>query len=540
MKKLINFEDYLFNQIFESKKETSIVLSDRLHNLIKNIHHPIAKRLEDYESANFKGDKATLIDFDDKNFGNFTYTVPGKLIDYIEKEQPDSTDLLDNADYLRQIGRNIPDLWTKYRSPISIGKLIGKLFPGEYKPALEKDKEGNYTNEGRDIESFTNLVKVEREETTESMDRFKIVEGEDIVKYYNVNNYVSTSTNSTLGNSCMRSTNSGNYIEFYAKNEGVKMVIYMSKKEKDKILGRALLWDIDEIDGEKVDRKFMDRIYYVYETDMVLFQKFAKQNGWLHKISQTSSSNCSIMDTLTNKVDYLKLKTVDTFEENRYYPYLDTLKYYYNDDGYLTNRNDDGEDYYTIQNTNGSYEDNRNSDDENDDGQVYCELGDAWVDRDDAIWIESAGHYATQRYVNNNMVFSDLEEDYIEQDESLYSNYRGSWIFEYGAFEIHHSGDSDVETYEELTDDDMDIANDGSQHEFILYDVRGDVHYFDNDDKYNFESVKSLKTNEEIRVHSTWDKDKIFIYKGIKYYNDDPIKKDELIGQKRINFDEQG
>jgi len=138
------------------------------------------------------------------------------------------------------------------------------------------------------------------------------------------------------------------------------------------------------------------------------------------------------------------------------------------------------------------------------------------------------------------MVYSELEGDYIEQDESLYSNYRGSWIFEYGAFEIHHSGDSDVETYEELTDDDMDIVNDGSQHEFILYDVRGDVHYFDNDDKYNFESVKSLKTNEEIRVHSTWDKDKIFIYKGIKYYNDDPIKKDELIGQKRINFDEQG
>jgi len=550
MKKLINFEDYLFNQIFESKKETSIVLSDRLHNLIKNIHHPIAKRLEDYESANFKGDKATLIDFDDKNFGNFTYTVPGKLIDYIEKEQPDSTDLLDNADYLRQIGRNIPDLWTKYRSPISIGKLIGKLFPGEYKPALEKDKEGNYTNEGRDIESFTNLVKVEREETTESMDRFKIVEGEDIVKYYLVDNYDSNSLGSGLGGSCMKGRQCSDYIGFYAKNNGVRLVIFMSEEEEDKIMGRALLWNIAEIDEEEVDREFMDRIYYIYETDMNLFMEFARRNGWLYKRYQDMNESTSIIDTTTGKESRLRLKTVSTFEEHGTYPFMDTMKYYHYNDNFLTNSDWYGKDQvYYLESTHGDYDDLSGiyveyyGDVISEDELTYCQLGDEYRRDEDATWINSLGEYATEKYIENNLVWSEREGDYLDMESAYFSEYHGDYLSENDAIQVYENGAASEEDIEDVYDGDYDYrSQDDIGKNVIEYEdeERGTL-YFDEDDEEYFEHVESILTGQELLAHKVWDKDRIIRYNGRLYLDDaGQEEKDELLGQKRINFDEKG
>jgi hypothetical protein len=542
MKKLVNFDDYILNKIFEStdSKETAIILSDRLYKILININHPIAHKLSEFNNDYIKGSKATLIDYDEKDFGNFTYTVPGKLIDYIENNDPGLKHYLRNNELLKQLGRSIDELWTKYRSPIKIGKLINKLFPDEFKAAVEKNSEGEKINEGEDIESFTNLFKLEREEKIGSMERFKIVEGDDIIKYYNVNNYVENSYSSPLGNSCMRGSGCKNYINFYAKNKDVKLVIYMSKKEEDKILGRALLWDIEYIDGEKVDRKFMDRIYYVYETDMMLFKEFAKQNGWLHKDSQNSASNCLIIDTLTNKENNFKLKTPITFNENDQYPYMDTLKYFYNDEGYLSNRDDEGSDYYFLESTSGGYDDNRHNDEDEDDNRIYCELGDEYVDEDDAIYIESSGCYATQRYVDNNMVWSEIENDYIEQDDAIWSDYHDGYIYHFDAIEVYKEGDSDLKDYKDLEklEDDKDFIHSNVINDFILYNIRGDrnSHYFHKDDDYNFIKVKSLSKNRIVNVHKVWDKDKIFTYNGMKYYNDDPIKKDELIGQKRINF----
>lgn len=82
------------------------------------------------------------------------------------------------------------------------------------------------------------------------------VSGNDIEKYYSEYNYDwennITETNS-LRNSCMRYDRCSDYIRFYAEEPNIKMIIRINKAN-DKIIGRALLWNID-------NSFYMDRVY---------------------------------------------------------------------------------------------------------------------------------------------------------------------------------------------------------------------------------------------------------------------------------------
>jgi len=529
MKKLNTFEDYIFNKIFESNgKETTIIISNRLKELLSNIEHPIAYELYEINDSynNVKSDKATLIDLDDKEISNFTYTIPSKLIDYTEKELPNYKEYLNTSSNLKMFGLDKPEIWTKYRSSIKIGKLISKIYPNKY------DASGK---PGKDIESFTNLVKFEIKKKEDTFSRFKIVEGEDIKKYYNESSYSSNSSGSILGSSCMRYNKCHSYIDFYANNKGVKLVILMSENEEDKIIGRALLWDIVKIDGEEVDRKFMDRIYSIQNSDTLIFKEYAKRNNWLYKYEQNMYSDEEIVDSTTNERSRMSLETVDSFEKNRFYPYMDTMKYFYYEIGCLSNTVLD-DDYYFLESTSGGYTSN-GGDDDVDADYIYCELGNDSVPSDEAIWIEQYGEYATQNYVDNNMVYSDIEDSYIENDESTYSEYHGDYISTDNSIEVFNPGASNVDDINKINFDNLDYIDSNYTNYFIRYmDKNGYYYYFSKEDDDNFENVFSLKLNKNIYVHKIWDKDKIFIYKGKKYLNDNPEKKDKLIGQKRIDF----
>ena len=43
----------------------------------------------------------------------------------------------------------------------------------------------------------------------------------------------------------------------------VNMLILKNPNDDSKIIGRALLWNINMLDGENVERIYMDRIYYI-------------------------------------------------------------------------------------------------------------------------------------------------------------------------------------------------------------------------------------------------------------------------------------
>lgn len=544
MNKVNNFQDYLFNKIFEAveNKEAAIMISQRLKDLVDKIDHPIAANIYDLGRETVMSDKVTLLDYDEEDPSKFTYVIPSKLIDFIEKDDNMPNYYLDkmaNRSAVKDLIGSYPIVWTKFRNSASIGKVINKLFPSKYKPNGDP---------GNDIESFVNDVKMERKRSEEAFDRFKIVEGKDIQKYYNQNSYDKAAFGgSNLGGSCMRHSSCENYIGFYAKNPGVKLVVLMSEDNEDKIVGRALLWDIAYINGNKVERKFMDRIYYVTDTEMRLFKEFAKRNGWLYKSEQNMYNDTSIVDTVDNSTKYLNLETVSTFKEHDEYPYMDTMKSFYYNSGYLTNNNDeDDEEVYFLESTGGDYEQRGGGryvdyygERINEDDLVYCELGDDWRYPDDAVWIESEQEYATQDYADSNYDYSNLLDEYIDSDESTYSDYHDSYIYREDSVEVLKPGAADVDDISELstkTDPRQDSELGRSVIEYISRD--GESYYFDEDDSEYFEEVHSLKHGYEMMAHKIWDADRIFTYNGQKYLDDaGSEKKDKLVGQSRIKFE---
>lgn len=543
MNRVSNFEDYFFEKLFESveNKTTVIVISQRLKDLVRKINHPIAMDIMDLTSDTIVSDKVTLLDYDEEDASKFTYVIPSKLNDFIEKDDDMSNFHLvkmTNKTDVNNLIKSYPALWTKFRNSASIGKVINKIFPNKYKPNGDV---------GKDIESFVNDVKMERKRSEEVFERFKIVSGKDIQKYYDHEKYdKSAFKGSNLGGSCMRYEECQNYIGFYAKNPSVKLVVLMSENDDDTIVGRALLWDIAYINGNKVDRKFMDRIYYVTDTDMRLFKEFAKRNGWLHKSEQNMYNDTNIVDTTDGSSRELKIQTVNTIETNNKYPYMDTLKYFYYDRGFLTNdSNIDDDDVYFLESTSGGYEIvsggiyvDYYGERIDEDDLIYCELGDDWRYPDDAIYIESEGVYATEDYIERHFEYSDFLNDYIRKDDAVWSDYHDSYIYSDNSIEVLYPDAASVDDISNLTTK-SDFRDDGeidsSAIEYVSRD--GDTYYFDEDDEKYFVKVRSLERDYYLKVHKIWDADRIFTYKGQKYLDDGGSEmKDELIGQKRLKF----
>lgn len=119
---------------------------------------------------------------------------------------------------------------------------------------------------------------------------FSIVTGEDIVKYYHVNNYFKNSGD--LGSSCMRNDSNQHQIEFYAKNNNVSLII-MRPEGTDGIIGRALLWTT--VGGTRI----MDRIYTSDSKLVSLFHRYAAENSivniYEYRISDSGKPNLTAM-----------------------------------------------------------------------------------------------------------------------------------------------------------------------------------------------------------------------------------------------------
>lgn len=170
------------------------------------------------------------------------------------------------------------------------------------------------------IEDFVNKYKASFDRMNDIFKDFEVVTGDKIAYWYNCNNYVRRT--STLGSSCMSDVNP-KFFDIYVNNpEKVSMVI-LKNDTGDKILGRALLW---KLDNPKIT--FMDRIYTTSDSVIQIFKDYCYQNNWYHKITQNSSSS-ELKSTLDTKDETLSL-TLKNEREGDYnkYPYLDTLKYF--------------------------------------------------------------------------------------------------------------------------------------------------------------------------------------------------------------------
>lgn len=401
-----SFENYI-----NESEATSVpfTISERLEKLLQNINHPIADRLikDSRYNSNNPSPNATALDYDDINMDMLTYIIPSKLIKNIAVpgNSNDKFILYRKLTLDRAMFKNLS-------SPIRIGKLINKIYRDEYKSSGENSLEG-----------FVDSIKLERNRT---YDNFEIVKGDDIIKYYNLSSFASAALKGTnLGNSCMAGDDKKALIEFFAIND-VSMLILKSENEPDKIVGRALIWDIAEVDDKKkVDIKYMDRVYYVDYYEKELFVELAIRNKWYYKTKNAGKPNNNIWNPNTNDVGVVNLKTKSSFIENPngLYPYMDTMKWFYVDDKFLSNTMkyihnnitvlhlEDDKGNPTIEPNKGKWLDYYN-DFVEEELLTYCELGDDFRIKEDALFIKSVGKNATAEYIE--------EFGYYDKDERGY------------------------------------------------------------------------------------------------------------------------
>ena len=221
-------------------------------------------------------------------------------------------------------------------SDVKVGRFVTNLLTKagiEFKP--------------KEIEEFVDKYKSALKLKKESFNRFEIVKGEDIRKWYFKDNY--KSEDGTLGSSCMRYAKCQKFLDIYVENDSVSLIILKSKTDNEKIIGRALLWDAtlvnDTEDTEDSDIKFMDRIYINDSADTEFFIQFAIKNGFYYKKKQDYSATPLVFNKKILSDDESLIKVSISSGDYNYYPYIDTVKFYDSEDGILTNDDSDGYEY---------------------------------------------------------------------------------------------------------------------------------------------------------------------------------------------------
>jgi hypothetical protein len=247
-----------------------------------------------------------------------------------------------------KISDNINDskIWSSSRNNIKVGRLARAILTAS-----------KITFSDKDIEDFSNSFKATFDTMSDVLKQFDVVKGNDIAYWYNYTRY--KTGNGSLNNSCMSEVSS-RYFDIYTKNSQVSLVILYDddgviedgKYKSRKIKGRAILWDCEFKDGSKII--FMDRIYSVSESDIVLFKQFAEKNGWWYKVRQSYDLDYRSVtngnETVEKKI-ICKLDKVD-FDS---YPYVDTLCFISLDDKTASNRKKNAD--RALRSTDGEYAD---------------------------------------------------------------------------------------------------------------------------------------------------------------------------------------
>jgi hypothetical protein len=315
---------YFLEHINENieEKETFLFLSDNLREILKSIDSNISNKLLELEKNKIKYDHS-YIDVSKKE-GMLSILSINRLgrVDGVSEE-----DLINPSS-------DSPVWDNRHRIDIRIGAVVKKFLPDVMAFS--------------ELEGFVNSIK---SKTNVNKYTLKVVNGEDIRKWYNVNNYYNPTPNvvdrddvcenendprTTLMRSCLKQVEKQPFFDIYTKNEGqVGMLIMLN--EQNKLLARAIVWFgcfiADNIEKPTVGT-LMDRIYYTNDSDVNIFIDYAKKNNWWFKPQQSKEIYSFVVDgKTTNKSVTIRLKNHGNYDK---YPYLDTLCYYTPETGRLS------------------------------------------------------------------------------------------------------------------------------------------------------------------------------------------------------------
>jgi hypothetical protein len=216
------------------------------------------------------------------------------------------------------------DEWSDYRNEVKVGRFV-KQFLHEL-----GDITISYTDQ--DVEDFVNKFKAA---STNENYKFEIVEGEDIRTWYLDDNYVECGYGSLM-DSCMKDEYKQKYLSLYAKNKKQIKLVCLIDKESDLLMGRALLWTLDE--SPSPSKLFMDRVYVAEEYLFELFKQKAEEEEWMYKANQ-SNDIARGQEFIHKGKKYQGLAKVKLSKWRlSYYPYVDSMTFFNEKKGVLLNR----------------------------------------------------------------------------------------------------------------------------------------------------------------------------------------------------------
>jgi hypothetical protein len=242
---------------------------------------------------------------------------------------------------------NYNKIWTTNRNNIRVGRFTRNLLTSA---------KINFTT--KEIEEFTNQFKAAFDFNADASNKFDVVSGDDIAKWYHFEKY--TQGGGSMNNSCMANVKK-EFFDIYTKNPQVKLVILYddngklenAKYTSDKIKGRAIVWNGATCLGVEGKIDFMDRIYTVQDSDTDLFKRYAESKGFWYKKGQNMDFECSITNGV---IEQKAMITVELDETNfAFYPYTDTMSFTNLDDNTISNLPDDY--HRKLRSTTGGYED---------------------------------------------------------------------------------------------------------------------------------------------------------------------------------------
>jgi hypothetical protein len=182
----------------------------------------------------------------------------------------------------------------------------------------------------KDLEVFANVFKAAASVVTFD---FKVVSGESIRHWYHEGSYA-RNVGGSLYASCMKHSVCQDFLDLYVQNDDVISMLVMVDKN-NMLLGRALLWEFDDIAGSgKV--KLMDRIYSANDEDLPYhFKMWAQENGYLFKPVQKWNNSLDFVENGQTVKKRFSLK-LNNFQYEKY-PYLDTFKFLNTRSGIVSN-----------------------------------------------------------------------------------------------------------------------------------------------------------------------------------------------------------
>jgi hypothetical protein len=329
---ILTYDEYMLLESISNILEKRIVIETDFEKAIKELQvspgNPKRKKIIDSIIELIQKDiESTVLELDDD-----------KSISDIE-----SIDLSKKPGFLEIIitkpnGKEV-------KQEIKIGKLIQTLLK-------------NLRLKPDELADFTNSLKMIQMGEDPS---FKLVEGEDILYYYHPNNMVKTGE---LGNSCMSHPNTQKFLEFYAKNENVKL--FLKTNEENKTIARVLLWKTNK--GLYLDRR------YAINNDLQLTLFKEVQNRF--KLHDFFKEKYNFDFDAQVEVSFINENNAYNFK----YPYMDTFKYlviynnksilYSNKEAAFLEKNS-AFDIYTLEDTRGGFKDTEGYDNEGYDEDGY-------------------------------------------------------------------------------------------------------------------------------------------------------------------------